>query len=478
MKTDVIAKEANKIQRFAHTARNSLVSIPGAWFVMLIVALAMVTGIIGISLNNPLQIAPDGTGYYNYAVNIKNSGIYSFFIDPVEDNYFREPGYPYFLAAVMTIWHGKSQAEYIKEYDSDSKLIKEYRADMMFIRYCQLGLMIFAIIVFYNYLMLISTRFLARLSSILCSIYYPLIVYVTQILREPLLLLLFTLFVYTLTVYFKKDKKYMLALAAVFSALITLTFQVMVVFIPISMFLILIAPSNRKISSKIKDLLLFIIIAILSLLPWVGRVYRYYPDVRVAKTVGCALTHESSKYIGSVRAAEKRGIISKEELSQIEHNDWYQLGSKDIFERSFNGWYLDQAEEWRGKKPHAQPQKWRRLKKYISYYNLNWIRHSWPPLNFKERDGYSVFLLIPFLLSAFIGVISTIGIIVYLLKERLFYVSPYLFFTFGVIYRFGSERRRSLPIMPMILFLFIYIAVIVCNYIIENRSKIRRVDVG
>lgn len=462
-----MVKEKSTSKGLINEARHGLNLMPNVWFITMIVIFIALTGTIGISLNNPLEIGPDGTGYFNYAVNIKNLGIYSFKANPTENNFLREPGYSYYLAAILSIWHGINKPDYIENYDLAAKQIGDFRADLVFVRYSQLFLLLITIIVFYHYLLLITTRFLARISAIVCSVYYPLIVYSVQIIREPLLLLLFTLYVFLLTLYFKKNRKLMLAFSSIIVALMSLTFQVMIVFTPISLFLIMIAPGNRKFFLKIRDTLLFFVVTILSLMPWICKVYKYYPDIRVAKTVGCALTHESLTYVNSVRAASKRGVISPEELSVIEHDDWYRLGSKEIFERSFNGWYLEKANQWRNKGPAPQPQKFRKLKRYWSHYYLNWIKHGWSPLNFQNRDSFSAVMYVPFILSVFIGIISTIGTIIYLFRERFFLVLPYLFFMFGVICYFGGDKRRSLPMMPLLLFLFAYCISFILNTLVK-----------
>ncbi len=475
MSNNNIAKSHSRIVSLIYRFSEAVANIQNIWFIVILIVLAASTGTIGILLNNPLHITSDGITYYNYAVNIKNTGTYSSAIEPTEENFFREPGYPYYLASMLSVYHMKNKALYLEKKDSLTNEIKEYRSDIVFIRYSQLFLMICSIVVFYAFLINITSKVLARVTSFLCAAYYPFIVHSIYILREPLLVLIFTLYAYLLTLYLKDNRTIFLILSAILAGLMTLTFQVMVVFIPISVFLLLISPNNKRIIMKAKESIIFCIFAVMIISPWIYKVYRYYPDIRVAKTMGSALTYESWDYAISVGAASRRGVIDRDELSKIKNDNWYLLSSKEIFDRSFNGWYKEQTAIWNSKNHNTSPSialKLKgKLKKYWNNYYRNWIRHSWPPLNFKERDGYSVFMLIPFLISAFIGVISTAGLFVCTIRERFFYILPYLFFILGAIVFFGSEKRRSIPFMPMILFLFVYMIVFICRYIIGIQKR-------
>jgi hypothetical protein len=360
--------------------RNSLVNLQSRWFLMTIMVCVLVTGFMAIKVHNPRELYPDSTWYINYAVNLVNNGTYSSIKNPEEGNFFREPGYPVFLAALMAVYHLGHDVPYLDNYNIEDRQISENRGDIQFVRYAQLILMMLTILIFYNYLLLISSKLIARAATLLCSVYYPLIVYCFSVLREPLLLFLFTLSVYAFARYNESRRFMYLILAAIMMAISTLTFQVMVVYLPIIAFLILINPKGGKLVLRLRSVAIYSLVFIVVLFPWLNKVYTYYPDIRIVKTVGCALTHESSAYIASIRRAAARNELNTEELHRLEKDNWYNLSSREIFDRSFNGWYKEEAKQWDQRRNSPQASYPIKAKRYLNRFVTTWFNLSWGPL--------------------------------------------------------------------------------------------------
>ena len=74
------------------------------------------------------HIPPDGTKYHRIAVNlVRGNGFSNQEVEPYEKAYFREIGYPYFLAGIYYVVNIFHPVQYIKNYD-----INTYKIDKIY----------------------------------------------------------------------------------------------------------------------------------------------------------------------------------------------------------------------------------------------------------------------------------------------------------------------------------------------------------
>ncbi len=97
---------------------SQLFSTRKAAFILLIIALIVRFSILFFFDDN--RVSPDGTGYHRIAVNlVKGNGFSNQEKYPFEKCYFREPGYPLFLAGIYSIVNIFHPVQYIDKYDNN-----------------------------------------------------------------------------------------------------------------------------------------------------------------------------------------------------------------------------------------------------------------------------------------------------------------------------------------------------------------------
>jgi len=276
--------------------------------------------------------------------------------------------------------------------------------------------------------------------------------------------------------YLSKKQLYLL-LATISIALASLSWQVMVVFTPLILIIMLL--SKIKFWQSIKYIILYAIIFIVLLFPWFAYVYSYYPNLKIVTSMGTSLTPEVINWSNALIEAEYFGEISKDEFDQIFIRGRTELPEAEIFQRSFSGWYSASADSIIGKLNISFPQQLR-YKCHKAFKNLKglFLQNDWTPFVGKFRDSiffltkefnktqnkYDIIIIIQTLalkfISILIGVFSIIGFIIYK-KRNLIYWIAYLFYC-ALFYIIGSESRRFIPVLPWLLYLSYYF--VFCAY--------------
>ncbi len=420
-------------------------------FYILIVVVTVLMGIFAINNHEMNKIPPDSVGYYNYGYNIVYRGHYSYKIGADQENFFREPGYPYFVAFTLKIYQLFDTINPITEYDKDKRMVvSRINNELDFIRYFQIVLFIITNLFIYKFLSLFNKRDLSRIVTLLTVFFYPFIVHVNGILRESLLTALFTVMVYFYALFIKEKRTEVLAISSFFLALSILTFQIMVAFIPI--YIIVICFVKDNLLRKAKNIIIFLLIIFLTIAPWITKVYRYYPNVKIIKTVGSSLTYESQTWRKAINNAGYQGHNTTTERKKLFSKYLHNMESKEQFDLSFNGWYLEEAKKINSTL-NTQGKIVKKIKQVLNYYYYNTFKHNWSPLNAKEIISEKEFYkLIPFAISLILGLMSTISFL-YIRWKHLPYLFFHLLYYMGVICGIGDERRRFIPFIPILIYL-------------------------
>ncbi len=153
-------------------------------------------------------------------------------------------------------------------------------------------------------------------------------------------------------------------------------------------------------------------------LPWLFYVYSFYPDIRIAKTVGCALTYEWIHYVSYHRRANALGLMSDRELARFEYEDAYHGTYDEYFDKSFNGYYRHKRDSLslliaRETEDITTSKKLMYVGKYLlinSFKNF-WMKRDWgynEPGRFYLKNRI-ILPLILYAVSAFFAVLCFLG---------------------------------------------------------------------
>ena len=443
-------------------------------FLYLFFAIGITVGIVVIHVNGPYVMPPDGTGFHKYAVNIAEHGVYSpSSVAPYIVDLVREPGYPVFLAAVYklySIWN-KPTTITKEQYSSESRKLRVRKGEIEFAKHIQLILLLVAAFLFYLVIKMYSSISLSRIVALTTILYYPYMMFSTRIMRESLVAFLLALFTYTLAQYYKSHKSWYLVMATLVIGFASLTWQVMIVFTPMILIVMLLARVS-VIKSLVRSCL-YAVLFLATVAPWLMYAYNFYPDIRIVKSMGTSLTPEIMYYVSSRMEAQYQGLMTAEEVSKDFLEDVSLLSTSERFNRSFSGWYKNSADSLLQHKNYSRKDHYKylavnvvtRLKKMV-------IQNTWSPFNTKFKS--SVFLkrskwgnaelingmcfeiqsMFLHLVSIGIGILSVLGILV-IPKRKLIFLSPYVLYCL-MFYIIGSESRRFVPIIPFMIYLTIY----------------------
>jgi hypothetical protein len=390
----------------------------------------------------PGNIAKDSSEYYNLAVNLVNGNGYSVATtEPFVPRFFREPGYPVFLAAGLEVYKltgGEVNYLTVNE-NSEFQTIPD---SITFLRGWQALLDSLSILLFFSLLNIIMLRKYAFLFSFILAIYFPITIYCTYILRECFVSFLFILLTYCIAKFLLiKKTKYFLWLSII-SGITILTFRVYMV-LPVFIFIFIYLYMKEFKYSIIKTLYCGVIIFLITL-PWLFYVYTNYSDFRIIKTFGCSLTNELMNYANAV---ETQNYYAKRLPYSIDLQQG--LPSKDQFERSFNGYYKTKTDSINKlvNEPFFTKRKMEKLgtalRKTVFFNKIAPMDTS---LAFKRSPVINGSLI---LITFVVGVIGCLGIILF--YRRLFIISFSAFLHLPLFFVLGTEYRRSLPAQSFIL---------------------------
>lgn len=397
----------------------------------------------------------DGIIYHNIAVNlVKGNGYSSAITAPYNPTFFREPVYPMFLATIYKVWDAaggkvdyfirdwqiQKQSNYLLHYYPEIFIAKVIQAILGAISCCLL---------FLSFRLVLKTS-LAAVIGILFCFYFPLSLYCGFLLRETLQ----TLLVVTLSYFFGKfllsKKYYWLVLFSFIWSLSNLTLQttkMMPIFIFIFLLLHFKKPFLAIYQTALSTLIMLCIIS-----PWLIRTYQYYSDVRVFKSLGTSLTHEASNYARAIKALETHGFLPSKASVPLFNEKIYNLPEKEIFEKSFNGYFSTKADsinklidDKSGKK-----RTWYRLgvNLWQSWITTFWTnaRYTPPVLKSSNYVGlvFEFFVFILGWLGLIFGLFAIGGILCFFMKTYVIQLSFTYFLVF--FYFIAGESRRMLPI--------------------------------
>ncbi len=408
----------------------------------------------------------DGTYYLETAINLSNGKGYTW--DGENPFFFREPGVIYFYAGCLKTFKLIHDIDYIEKSDSSFEYYmyhyknKTIRDALRFIRIIQAFLQILTISLFYFLLKRHVSKTVALATLIFLSLFPPYFFYVFSILREPLAGFLIMLFVYTLDQYRESGKKWIAITLGILWGLAALTFQVYIILGGV--FLVYVAWENRKVLQKIiKPSLLLLAGFSVTVIPWLIKVYNYYPDLRIVKTLGISLTYEHKDFIYALThcddttATGKFGynLSSTDPENRYIVSSWYGETSQEHFRKSFDGTYKRDAEFLKSA-TSPEYKRWRFLRDLERSVKQSFFRFG-TENQIQVHFGHFAIWKASFYL---IGLLALTGLFLHfklILPVSMTYLAHIVLF-----WLIGTEARRMLPIHPFMIFF----AILSLNYLL------------
>lgn len=397
------------------------------------------------------RISPDSVGYHTMAVNLVHGNGLSLQREvPFERSFFREPGYPVFLAGIYAVVNLFHPVEYIQGYNLDTHQLDHLYPEIVAAKIVQSIMGAVSIVLVFLILARIASFKKAFWASMVSALFIQLASQNFNILRESLVLfLLLALNIVFLAYIDGKRTLLWLSLIGITIGLLVLVFQVHIVFLPL--FFILTLVHSKQWWQSVKHTGLVTGVVIIVVFPHCFSAYSCYPDVRVFKTFGTSLTHEMFAYVSAHRTAAFYGLLTKEEAENIARPEWGR-SSREQFERSFNGYYISKADSL-NTLTHEGLISSRRLNNYARNIEKSLFLYTsiggYPEMEFVYKYG----ALIGFPLRLFPRLVGLFGFLGMMLIGRKYI--PYLisFIAYALLFwMLGSEGRRMIILQPFLIF--------------------------
>ncbi|MCB0490601.1 MAG: glycosyltransferase family 39 protein [Cyclobacteriaceae bacterium] len=278
----------------------------------------------------------DSIDYHNLAVNlVEGNGYSQDTTPPFRPSFYREPAHPLYLALAYGIYKVAGGDLY---YMTDNRNLPRVQVTVGRIFLAILGSL--TVVLFFWIVRHFLQPKVAFWVAIASALYFPLAFFTTQLMRETVQTFSVTLASLFFLRYLSRNRIYWLALFSFAWALSNMTLQITVFVVPL---IPLWMKFNGFRMRRILWATLFsIIVALLFMSPWLFRTYRYYPDIRVFKTLGISQTYEFMAYVSGERyrlSKEYASSDSVDHLVQSIWKDWYKLDDFLKFQQSFDGTY-------------------------------------------------------------------------------------------------------------------------------------------
>lgn len=399
----------------------------------------------------------DSCGYYQVGVSLANGDGYC--LAPGYPYYCREPGTSYFYAMGVSIYKTVTgRAVSVPVYDKNNwPLDRDNQNVIMLIRFLQATIQALAIVFFYLLLRHYLKDSFSFAVSLMVALYLPLAFYSEALLRENLLLFFLILSAFVFSSYLHRPAFLKLAVLGISWGLAALTLQVYLIYgVFLFAFFFL---KDRVLSATLKRCAVISALFCVTVFPWLYKVYTFYPDIRIAQSMGCSLTFDFLRYCRQSEAVagteptntSEDAVSPESSTSQFA----YYHDSKEVFQRTFNGFYRTRTREMAAKhgtlsfrkkaaKNIANYARFVLLPGYITGYGAKMELHDY-------RNSVLV-LFVSFL----IGMLSVVGLIA--CARKMVFLLPVYLFHLIFCWVMLSEARRALPVIPF----FICLGVIGC----------------
>lgn len=388
------------------------------------------------------ELYPDAAGYHMYAVNLINNGYFSPLESPTEDVFFREPATVYILKAAYQVASifGVDVLP-ISDYSIEKYAVLEYHPEFYWGRLAFVFIDSISICFFFLTLLYFTTEKKATIVTVIYLLFLPCFFYLQTLLRDSFQVSLLLILNYFFVRYLFKGSRISLFLVGFLLGIAILTLKALAV-IGLGIVIYIFIIHRRSLKRFFVDAALVTIVSCLTITPWMMKVYRSYPDVRIVKALGTSFTFDMGEFCTALRVYRFSGQIPVDESEQILVNTW-SMSSRKQFALSFDGTFKYQADSiyaLMGDKREYYKHKFQ-LYSYRRAVENSLYPTGWGLLNnfmFRFNDSLiSIFLLL--------GGLGFLGFIIFFKKYwKGLMVYTSLMVTMIFLPSFGDEGRRLL----------------------------------
>ena len=410
----------------------------------------------------PDGLSPDAQSYYTAALNIVNGNGYSDHTEaPYLPFYFREPVTSYSMSFFVWGWKWISGASAVP-YPS-SWLVRQmepcHQVIIFFIRIGSSILQLFGLLLFSTIVKRHSSKKAALAFLSIGAVYSPLIFYSSLLLREVYLFFLLMLITWFWDKFLFSGKWLYLIATALTGGFICLCLHLY--WILLLMYLPLLAIHlKRNNGNVIARCMVFAIAFFLPTLPWVIKVYNYYPDIRIVKTLGSGLTVDYTNGLNAYRAfgvdpySAKQGDLPRD--IPVRTDIFSITDVRKNFQYTFDGTYRKEATRINSENTTATLLRYYGKRLLLAFRNTVFIvgiTYDYGIFHgqFSKKDILKFLFCLPWLLMgilAFMGLLSVI--------KRYWIIMPTFFYNTLFFFAYGDEERRQYVLIPWIIVLSMY----------------------
>jgi hypothetical protein len=439
---------------------------------LLIFLAAILTRIFVFVTTDRSYINPDSYTYHILAVNLaKGNGYTTNLSAPYEPNFTRDPAYPFFMSLVYrgyNVFHELTIVPYDKIESNSLGGLLFSPDEILWIRLVQMILSSFSCIFFYLILLYVFKPKYALLIAILFAIYFPYTYNDISILRESFQSSLTIITSYFFLSFVKKNKTIYLVIFGVLWGILNLTLQTSLIigfFFPILLLII-----TRNFRKTIVSTIIASLAMLLTVCPYLLRAYKFYPDIKVVRSMGCSVTVEKVNYYKTFIKLMDLGYISHQKFDSLKIELW-SLPEYQTFEKSFNGEFDKLTYNLHIKYPiQASIERKYLFKKILVCAKNTWFKNLYKDTESRFIDylkRFDFLMLIPFFLGILFGLLGFAGFVVYF--RNTFPLLLIFFSIVSIFFLIGDESRRSLPAHPYI-FMFGILMIITLYNLWEKKS--------
>lgn len=444
----------------------------------LIVIVLLLLGLaarIGLTSIFPGGLSNDAKSYYRSAINVVEGNGYSERESaPFYPFFFREPLTTYSIAATMYMVKQIKGIEHL-DYPTVWELNEMTSIDqtiVFYVRFVSDILQLVALFLLYCTLRQYASVRFSLIFLGIAMVYYPLVFYCSLLLREVYVFFLLALITWLWERYIRIGSRKYFFLTAIS---VGITLQYLHLYWLILFFFVAAIWYCRKQYSFFKRLVLIFLFAITMFLPsvpWVLHVYNYYPDIRVAKTLGAALNAEYTNNLNAYRALgyDPYEVRQGDIPGEVEVKTWIFLPADPalIFDFTFDGTYSREA---------ARLNSYNTTSGLISYYAgrvveafhnnvfIVGITYDYGLFygHFTTKDFLKFLFCLPFILM---GLLALFG--VWPIFKRYWFLMPAFCYHALFFIPYGDEERRVYMLVPYI----IMFALCFITSLLKNNNKI------
>jgi len=390
---------------------------------------------------------------------------------PHVPNFTRDPAYPFFMSIVYRVYntfHELTIIPYNNIKLNNSGRLLFVPGEMLWVRLTQMLLASLSCIFFYLILKNIFKPQYALLLILLFAIYFPYTYNDQYILRESFQSSVTILANYFFISFLKKNRIIYIIYFGVLWGILNLTIQTSLIigfFFPV---ILLISTRNFKKTLKATLIAVFSMLVIVS--PYLYRAYKFYPDIRVTRSMGCSITLEKSNYYGTLIKLKNLDYISQQQFDSLA-NDLWSLSEYKTFEKSFNGEFNRLTNGLKTQYPINNSIEIKyNIKNWTSLASKTWFKNIYknPKSSFlNSLRSLNLISLVPNFISIIFGLLAIVGFLIYF--KNTYKILLIFFSTISIFYIIGDEARRSLPAHPYI-FMFGILSILTIYFNMKKSS--------